>query len=452
MQKVIDNLNTYIFGPALPIFIFIIGSFLFVKYGSFIIFKIKTVISVLTRKNSENGISPFKTAMLALASTLGVGNIVGVSTAIFSGGPGAVFWLTLSAFAAMPLKYGEIVLAMKYRKTEEDEYRGGAMYYINECLGKRSLSYIFALLCVVNALTVGNVVQINAVAESFKNVFFIDPKFVGFFASVLIFFSIKRGTRGVSEITSKLVPVATLAYIGISLGIIAINLKSIPYVWGIVFKEAFNVKALFGGVGGYGIIRAMRYGVARGIMSNEAGSGTAPTAHAKSNLKSPVEQGFWGLFEVFADTVVMCNMTALVILFSFEKNVLQKGQSGMELVIRSYGNYLGDTAGLIIVFSVILFAYATVIAQGFYGGEAIYYITKNKRILNLFNLVYSLTVIYGAVAKSGVIWGLTDLNISVMTLINTVCILMCARIIKKETDDYFLDKKRLKKRDKKASV
>ena len=453
MQKMLDFFNTYIFGPALPIVIFLAGSFLFVKYCSFIIFKPKAVISVLTRKNNNSGISPFKTAMLALASTLGVGNIVGVSTAIFSGGPGAVFWLTLSAFAAMPLKYGEVVLAMKYRENEGNEYRGGAMYYIKKCIDNKALASIFAILCIVNAFTVGNIVQINALSESFETVFSLKPLNIGVITAVIMFFALKKGTEGISNITAKLVPFATVLYIAFSLFIIFSNYTYLSSVVILIFKNAFNVKAAYGGIGGYAIIRAIRYGVARGIMSNEAGSGTSPIAHAKSNLESSVEQGFWGIFEVFADTVIMCNMTAFVILLSFDELVLSKGLTGMELVIAAYGKYMGSIADVAIAISVMLFACATVICQGFYGGECVYYLSKSKKVMKFYMFAYSLVVVYGAVANSDMIWNLTDFNISLMTVINTVCLLIASSEIKRETASYFnlLEKKKSSRKEREDS-
>ncbi|MBR5323068.1 MAG: sodium:alanine symporter family protein [Clostridia bacterium] len=452
MQTILNFLNTYIFGPALPIVVFLAGSFLFLKYGSFIIFRQKTVLSVLMRKNNDTGISPFKTAMLALASTLGVGNIVGVSTAIFLGGPGAVFWLTVSAFAAMPLKYGEVVLAMKYRKKEDGEYRGGAMYYIRECINNKRLSVVFAILCIINAFTVGNIVQVNALTESFESVFSLKPIYVGTITAVVIFLSLRKGTESISGITSKLVPFATALYMAFSLFIIVSNYSSLSAVASLVFKSAFNVKAVFGGIGGYSIIKAMRYGVARGIMSNEAGSGTSPTAHAKSNLESAVEQGFWGIFEVFADTVIMCNMTAFVILLSFDEFVLAKGFTGMELVIASYGRYMGNIADIAIAISVMLFACATVISQGFYGGECVHYLTKSKGVMKLYRFSYCLIIIYGAVADSDAVWSLTDFNISLMTVINTICLLVAANEIKKETFDYFHKSKKSSRKKREDNI
>ncbi len=437
-MKALEWLNAYMFGPALPIVIFGTGLFLMIKYGAFIITKPSAIIKVLAQKNDDKGISPFKTAMLALASTLGVGNIVGVSTAIFSGGPGAVFWMTVSAIVAMPLKYGEVVLAMKHRIRDNEEYRGGAMYYMQYRMKGKALGIIFAVLCLINAMTVGNIVQINAASESFENVFSVNPIYFGIAASVVIFISIYKGTNRVSSITSLLIPIVTVCYIMLSLVILFMNLGRMGEIVTLILKEAFNFKAMAGGVGGYAIIKAMRYGVARGIMSNEAGSGTSPIAHAKSNLKSPVEQGFWGIFEVFADTVVMCNLTAFVILLSFDEFVLGKGLNGMSLVIASYGKYIGNTASVIIAVSVMLFAYATVICQGFYGGECVYYLTKNERIMKAYRLIFCAVTIYGAVANTGIMWTVTDLNISLMTVINTVCICIASGDIKRITDRYFL--------------
>ncbi|MBQ7968225.1 MAG: sodium:alanine symporter family protein [Clostridia bacterium] len=439
VQNILDFFNTFIFGPALPFVVFAFGGWLFIKYGLFIICRPQKIISVITRKNTKDGISPFKTAMLALASTLGVGNIVGVSTAIYSGGPGAVFWLTLSAFAAMPLKYGEVVLAMKTRENKNGEYRGGAMYYMRKLLKSKTLPVIFAFLCIVNAFTVGNIVQINAVTESFEKFFSAKPIFIGTLMSVIIFLSISKGTKRVSGITSKLIPLATAIYTLLSLYIIIVNFGKLGSVLSLIIKEAFSVKAAIGGVGGYAITRAMRYGVARGIMSNEAGSGTSPIAHAKSNLESPAEQGFWGIFEVFADTVVMCNLTALVILFSYTEGVVEKGLTGMELVLFSYSKYAGNIAGYIIVISVFLFAYATVICQGFYGRECVYYLSEKKAYTSIYTLLYCLAVVYASQISGKLLWSLTDFNISLMTLINTVCILILSNEIKKETDAYFAE-------------
>ena len=436
----LDFLNTYIFGSALPFVVFFIGGILLFKYGSFIFFKVRVIIGVLTRKNDSSGFSPFKTAVLALASTLGVGNIVGVSTAIFSGGPGAVFWLTLSAFVAMSLKYGEVVLAMKYRVKEGGEYRGGAMYYMRDFLKKPRLSVLFAFLCIINSLTVGNIVQINAVSESFFNVFNIPPWILGAFLALLILISIYRGTERISNITSKVIPIVTLVYIILSLYVILINFNALPKIIKLILDEAFNLKAAAGGIAGYSMTHAVRYGVARGIMSNEAGSGTSPIAHVKSNLKSPAEQGFWGIFEVFADTVVMCNLTAFVILLTFEENVVNKGLTGMALVLESYGKYAGSVSKFILTMSVFLFAYATVICQAFYGSECLHYLSKNKLLKKFFIIAFCLTAFFGAVGNSNLIWQITDLNISLMTVINTFCIFFSAGEIKKITDGYFNNK------------
>lgn len=439
MLKILDFFNTFIFGQALPIVIFLVGGFLIFKYCIPMIKKPSAVLRVLMRKNENEGISPLKTAILALASTLGVGNIVGVSTAIYMGGAGAVFWLTVSAFMAMPLKYGEVVLAMKYRTKIQGEYRGGAMYYMRDGLKNKTLSAIFAVLCTVNSFTVGNIVQINALSECVTNIFEIKPIYVGMFLAVIILYSISRKTSGISDITSKIIPLATAAYTLLSGYIIVKNYDKIWSVIRLVMNEAFSLKSLTAGLVGYAITRAIRYGVARGIMSNEAGCGTSPISHAKSNLTSPTEQGFWGIFEVFADTVIMCNLTAFVILFSYNDGVIERGLSGMELVLYSYTKYAGKSASIIIVLCVFFFAYATVICQGFYGKECVFYLTKNKRNLALYTLIYSAFAIVGTKITGALLWALTDFNISLMTIVNTACVLYLSGEIKKETEGYFLE-------------
>ena len=437
MRNILDFLNVYFFGPALPIIVFCAGAYLFIKFGYTIFKKPSCILKTLFRKNEKDGISPIKSVVLALASTLGVGNIVGVSTAIFCGGAGAVFWLNVSAFAAMILKYSEVVLAVKYRTVKRGEYRGGAMYYMQECIKSKKLAVLFAFLCITNALCVGNVVQIKAVSESLTGMFGINPLYVGIVGCFVIFISIKNGTGRVAEITSKIIPIATLSFCALSFYVISVNSASVPSVVGLVLKEAFNIKALFGGVGGYSIISALRFGVARGIMSNEAGSGTSPIAHAKTNLQSSVEQGMFGIFEVFADTVLMCNLTAFAVLFSYNEYVLQRGLSGMDLVIAAYGRYAGKFGEYIIIISVILFAYATVACQGFYGRECVSFLSEKKGVLNFFTVVYCLFTVYGSVVSSELLWSFTDVNVSLMTLINTLCILAASGEIKRDTVLYF---------------
>ena len=423
--------------------VFTAGVFLFTRYGSFIIFKLGRVISVLFRKNRDEGISPLRTALLALASTLGVGNIVGVSTAVFSGGPGAVFWMTVSAFAAMPLKYGEVVLSMVTRVSDGNEYRGGAMYYIRDLIKSPFLASAFALLCTFSAVTVGNIVQVSAVARSFEREFSISPLLLGILGAFAVYLSLRRGTKGVAFITSRLVPLASIIFSSLSVYIILTNIGRLPEVLSLIMKSAFNIRSLFGGVGGYTLMRALRYGVARGILSNEAGCGTSPIAHAKSNLSSPAEQGFWGLFEVFADTVVMCNLTAFVILLSYEELAVAGGLNGMELVLAAFGKYAGEWAEPLIAVSVFLFGYATVISQGFYGAECMSFLTKSRRVEKAYALIYCTAVVYGAVAGDGIVWGVTDITVSVMTFINTACLISASGVIKRETDAYFGKKRPL---------
>ena len=438
-------LNKYILGPALPAVVFVAGVYLLYKCRFFIFTKTADIVKIMRGKGEKKGMSPFKTAMLALASTLGVGNIVGVSTAIYSGGAGAVFWMTFSAFVAMSLQYAEVFLAVKYREKEGSGYKGGAMYYIQRITGSRTHAMIFAFLCIINALTVGNVIQINAASETMKCIFSSDPLIFGVCACIIIFLSVKKGADRISRITSMLIPAVSVAYILLSFFVLAKNVSQIGNVLSLIFKEAFSARSVLGGVGGYSIARAIRYGFARGIMSNEAGSGTSPIAHAKTALKSPVEQGIWGIFEVFADTVVMCNLTAFVILLSYNELVVSKGLTGMELVLASYGKYAGAVSDYLIPVCVILFAYATVISQGFYGSECVGYIFGKTKGIGVFFVLYSLISVLGAVINSSSMWEFTDFNIAVMTIINTLCVLKGGEEVKKLTLNYFYAKKQSSK-------
>jgi len=442
VERIIVWVNKYILGPALPAAILIAGIILIFRYGILFFIHPLRVIKGLFAGQNSGGISPFKTAMLALASTLGVGNIVGVSTAIAVGGPGAVFWMTVSALLAIPLKYGEVVLAMLYRKRERDEYRGGAMYYMFHGLNNRALSVVFSVLCIINAITVGNIVQINAVSESFSEVFGVSKIWLGAIAAVIIFWSLNKGTKRIVSITSYIIPTVTCFYLAVSFFVLFRNFSRLPSIISLIISAAFKPYSAIGGMCGYSVASAIRYGTARGIMSNEAGSGTSPTAHAKSNNESAVHQGFWGVFEVFTDTVVMCNITAFVILLSFEENVISKGLDGMTLVVEAYGKYLGEGAVVLITLSVGLFAYATIICQGFYGYESLYYLTDKKTAIIWYRVIFGLCVYYGAVGKSSLVWNMTDLNISVMTVINTVCVVFLSGEIRKVTLEYFLKNKK----------
>lgn len=374
--------------------------------------------------SAGGGRSSARALTVALAGTLGVGNIAGVATAITAGGAGAVFWMLVSAFLAMGVKYAEVAFAFAHRRRERVEgsgarryrYYGGAMYYIRDALCPAA-GGLFALLCIANAAVTGNVIQTNAAAAVFSDR--IPPAAVGAVFALLTMAVTLGSARRVSDVTVRLIPALCAVYIALCLWIVAANITAIPGVISRVLREAFALRPALGGAAGAGIARAMRFGVTRGILSNEAGSGTSPTAHASAETDDPHRQGIFGIFEVFADTTVICTLTAAVILLLPDGG----GQDGVLLAARAFGELAGTWAGTFIRTSVILFAFATVICQAYYAEVALGYFTASARVRRLFLALYSALCVVGSVIDAGHMWLIADLVISLMTALNAAVLL-----------------------------
>ncbi len=411
----LENINKYLCGIIMPILLVLVGIFFIFKLKFFyILHPIKTFKSML-----KGG---FKSLSLALAGTLGVGNIVGVASAILAGGAGAVFWMWISAFLAMGIKYIEVVLAMRYRQIDTNGcYYGGAPYYISigfkNSLGKkisRLIGGAFALLCVLNSLTTGNLVQVNAVASISP----VSPLYFGIIFCSIAFLVILGGVKRISAFTSILIPILSIFYVGVSIYVLICNYTQIPSVFALIIKDAFSVRCAVSGFMGYGIMSAIRFGVSRGILSNEAGCGTSPTAHASSNTSDIHSQGCLGIFEVFVDTILLCTLTAFVILLS------SKGESNpMTLVISSFSAHTGVVGKYGIIISAILFSFATVACQFYYGAESLNYVTKSKLGRGVYTFVFCLVIIIGAIIPMSLMWQISDLVIALMTIFNLICIL-----------------------------
>ena len=403
----------------MPVLLIVLGIFFAIKFKFFyILHPIKTFKTIL--KNQRGG---FKSLSLALAGTLGVGNIVGVSSAIVMGGAGSIFWMWVSAFCAMSLKYTEVYLAMAFRKNKNGVFYGGAPYYINEGLSKKIgfksayiLSCIFAIFCAVNSLTTGNLVQINSVSSLLP----VSPLIFGIIFTVLTFAVICGGLKRISSITSVLIPVLSLTYIILCLCIVFSSIDKIPNIFLIIVKDAFTPKAALGGFCGYGFTVALRYGVCRGVLSNEAGCGTSPCAHASSECDNPHAQACLGVFEVFIDTVVLCTLTAFVIMLSD----IKFASSPISLVLDAFERFFGKLGSGAVLILCILFAFATVICQFFYGVESIGYITKKRSVKRVFLFIFCLILLIGAVIPMSLMWQISDLSIATMTIINLICLFL----------------------------
>ena len=368
----------------------------------------------------------------ALAGTLGVGNIAGVSTAITVGGSGAVLWMWIGALVSMSVKYGEVALAVKYRLHTSDGFIGGSMYTMRyglaDKLGTRRAAFlggVFALMCVTNSLITGNIVQSNSAAAVFPGK---SPYIIGAALAAGLLIVACSGTSGISSFTFAMIPPLSALYIILSLIVILKNSSLLPEIISDIFRGAFYPKAALGGAAGIGVREAMRLGITRGIFSNEAGCGTAPSAHASANVKSPHHQGCFGIFEVIADTLVLCSMTAFVILI-FKKRMPDTALDGVPLTLGAFDFLIGHAAGIAVGISVILFALATIIAQLYYGSVAIRYFTKSKAAYAVYVFVAASAAVIGSGMLPQRMWIAADLTVGAMTTVNTAVLIFMHRQI-----------------------
>ena len=403
----------------------------------------KKMIGALKKSPSE-GVSPFRAVTLALAGTLGVGNIVGVASALLIGGAGAIFWMWVSAGLAMILKYAEILLAVKHRQTRRDgSCYGGAVYYIKgyfENIGHAKigsvLAVVFSALMILDALCMGCMIQVNAIASSCDGILGLSPALCGLLLLLFTFPVILRGSKSISALTEYLVPIMSLGYLILSLAVLWICRDALLPTMHRIVSEAFSPVGAAGGIYGFLTSRALRVGTMRGILSNEAGCGTAPTAHASASTDSPAAQGVWGIFEVFVDTIVLCTMTALVILLAFP-NLHDFGLSPVLMTVRAYSSVLGTWAGYFLCAAIFCFGYATVICWAGYGAESLRAITKRKRNLAIYFLLFGICLLLGVQSTPNYVWDIADFSIASLTAINLAVLLLLRREIKQETDLLF---------------
>ncbi len=423
-------------GVLLPLSLLCTGAYFTLRLSGWFLRYPKKMCKGMLQAGGEQGTSPIRALAVALAGTLGVGNIAGVATAMALGGAGAVFWMWVAAFLAMPLKYAEIVLAQKTRRYDAAfRPHGGAMYYIKEVLGGRwgrALAALFAALCVLLSLTLGTMLQANAAAEALVGVFRLSPLVTGAVMAFLAVFILSRGAKRVEDACGALVPLVCLLFCVLALAVLWQRRLMLPQAFAAIFRGAFGkgsgrgiVGALTGG--------AVRYGVSRGLVSNEAGCGTAPIAHAAANAKSPAQQGFWGIFEVFVDTVLLCTLTALVILVS---GVPLTG-GGVFSAISAFDTVLGGVASPLVAIAVVFFAFATVLCWSHYGTEALRYFGESRHARGLFFCAVAAAIVVGAIAAPAFVWKLTDLILAAITLLNLAALLFSSRTVVAETRAFF---------------
>ena len=382
------------------------------------------------------GVTPFQAVSTALAGTLGIGNIAGVATAIVAGGPGAVFWMWLSALPGMATKFSEVLLAVEYRvRDREGRWQGGPMEYLSRGLGMPWLAGVFCVFCVLASFGVGNAAQVGAVAQVLAADFGIPPLASGAAMALLAGLVILGGLGRIGAFAAKFVPLMALFYLGAGALVLWKNAGAVPEALGLILRGAFCPRAAMGGAAGYTVRRAVHYGVARGIFTNEAGLGSAPIAHAGAAARGPVEQGCWGIFEVFVDTILMCGFTAVILLS--EGELWRSGLDGAALTSAVFAKALGPAGGLVVDLSILLFAFSTVLGWGYYGERGVGWLTgDDPGIIAAYRVCYLLVMVLAAPARTGFIWGLSDLLNGAMMAPNLIGVVALWPVVRRRVKEY----------------
>lgn len=419
--------------------------FQFRKFGFILKNTVGSLFSDKQHKKSTGGVTPFQAVATAMAGTIGTGSIAGVATAIVSGGPGAVFWMWISALLGMITKYSEIVLSLSYReKNAEGQWAGGPMYYIEKGLRCKWLAVLFALFVVMASFGTGNATQGNSISAALESTIGVSPMITATVLLILVGAVILGGIKRIAVVNEKLVPFMSVVYVLTALIALLLNIKSIPAAFSQILREAFSFRAVAGGAAGYGIFSAMRYGFARGVFSNEAGLGSAPIAHAASSTEEPVEQALWGVFEVFFTTIIVCTCTALVILAT---GTVSTGLSGSSLGIAAYNKAVPGLGGVAVTIATTLFATSTILGWAYYGEKSTEYLFRGRisdegviKAVKIYRIIYTLVVFVGAFGGSDsleLIWQISDTTNGLMALPNLIGIAGLMKVVENKTREYF---------------
>lgn len=461
MLSTIENINNvvnnFIWGVPAMICIIGVGLYLSIRMGFIQIRKftyaMKVTIGRIFRKReaSDGALTPFQAVCTALAATVGTGNIAGVAGAIAIGGPGAVFWMWVSAMLGMCTKFSEVILAVHFReKNDKGELVGGPMYYIKNGLKKHWhwLAYLFSAFGVLTVFGTGNATQVNTITSAIDTALYNmniiadeNPStvstvnlIIGIVLAVVIALILIGGIKRIGQVTEKLVPFMALVYIILAIGVVLLNAKNVPAVFASIFKGAFNPASVTGGAIG-SFFMSMKKGVSRGIFSNEAGLGTGSIAHACADTRKPVKQGFFGIFEVFVDTIVICTLTALVILCS-EVPVNYGSAAGAELTISGFTSTYGGWISIFTAVAMCCFAFSTIIGWGLYGTRCIEFLFGSKAN-KPFMVLYSLVAVVGATMDLGLMWGIAETFNGLMAIPNLIAVFLLSGVVVKLVKEYF---------------
>ena len=462
VEKVNGAVNSWVWGPVMLVFLVGTGILLtcglkFFQVGKIGMWMKETFGTLLKKDDSKNAkdgkaISSFQAICTALGGTVGVGNVVGVATAIAAGGPGAIFWMWVAAFFGMMTKFAEIVLGVFYRKkTDDGEWLGGAMVYLKEGFsGKKGLKtlgkvlgVLFALFCILASFGIGNMSQINTIAANFESTFNINTSLTGVILLALMAFVALGGLKRVASVTEKMVPFMSIFYIIGALIIVCTKITVLDDVFVAIFKGAFGFDAIAGGAIGVVISKVAKSGIARGVFSNEAGLGSSALVHSAADVKEPVKQGMWGVFEVFVDTIIICSLSALVILSSgavdLSTGLIAAGFSADKssvLVTEAFVNSFGAIGGYFATIAIFFFALSTVFGWFVYGSKSCEFLF-GKIVTNIYKIIFVCFVLVGATMDLSLAWDISDTFNGLMAIPNLIGLVVLSGTIFKIVKNYF---------------
>ena len=439
INTILNEIDSLLWGPPLIVLLLGTGIYLTLRLNLMQVFRLPLALSLIFRakNHGEGDVSSFKALCVALAATVGTGNIVGVATAVKLGGPGAVFWMWVAAFFGMATKYAEGLLAVKYRTTDEKgEIAGGPMFYIRHGMGEKwaPMAAFFAGACILVAFFgIGTFPQVNAIVDSMHIAFGVPREVSDGIVTLLVAAITIGGLQSISRVASKIVPFMAVVYVVVSLGLIVINLSAVPDAIALIIKSAFSGEAAVGGFAGSTLMMAMQKGIARGIFSNESGLGSAPIAAAAAKTKWPAEQGLISMTGTFIDTIIICSMTGLALVLT---GVWQGNSAGAMMTTDAFATVYGQPGVAILTVSLVLFAFTTILGWNYYGERASIYLFGTKGIMP-YRLLFIVLVASGAFLKLDAIWTLADIVNGLMAIPNLIALCALSGVIVSETKRYF---------------
>ena len=466
IETIVGKLNDIAWGPWMLLLLVGTGVYLscrvgFIQFARFGYTMRNTLGKVFKKTQAGEGeVTPFQAVATALAATVGTGNIAGVTGAICVGGPGAVFWMWISALFGMVTKYAEVVLAVKYReRNDQGDWVGGPMYYIRNGLGK-GFNWLACLFCVLGALAafgIGNMTQVNTIATSVNTAIDsfggttaaytvalfgqnvpISSIMTGCVVALIVGMVLFGGIKRIGAVAELMVPVMATIYILASLVVVGMNLDSIGNIFAMIFKGAFNAEAALGGAFGITIMTTIQKGVGRGVFSNEAGLGSAPMAHAASSERDPVKQGLYGIFEVFMDTIVICTLTALTLLCGAGDQIVWGQSAGAELISASFSSVLGPQFGsTLVAVAITLFALSTILSWSLYGTRCCEFLLGSAAA-RVYQVLFVAVILVGATLKLDLVWDIADTLNGFMAVPNLVALLGLSPVVIKQTKEHFM--------------